>query len=148
MPVAYSNRKPRADAPAHYGYYASVTELARHSDFLVLAVPGGAATRHLVDAEVLRCLGPEGYLINISRGTVVDETALIDALQTGAIAGAGLDVFEHEPKVPEALTALANVVLLPHIGSGTHETRQAMADLTTANVDAWFKEGRTITRVV
>ncbi|MBJ7265084.1 MAG: 2-hydroxyacid dehydrogenase [Burkholderiaceae bacterium] len=148
MRVAYSNRKPRTDAPAHYDYFASVAELATHCDFLVLAVPGGAATKHLVNAEVLRNLGPEGYLINIARGTVVDELALIEALQTGAIAGAGLDVFEYEPKVPDALTTLSNVVLLPHVGSGTHETRQAMADLTIANIDAWFKEGRTITQVV
>lgn len=113
-----------------------------------LAVPGGGATRHLVNADVLHALGPQGWLINIARGTVVDEAALVQALQSGAIAGAGLDVFEHEPATPAALNAMDNVVMLPHIASGTHETRRAMADLMLANLDGWFREGKTVTQVV
>lgn len=148
MPILYTNRKPRADAPAHYRYCPTLTALAAECDFLVLAVPGGNATRHLVNAEVLQALGPQGWLINIARGTVVDETALVQALQSGAIAGAGLDVFEHEPATPAALNAMDNVVMLPHIASGTHETRRAMADLMLANLDGWFREGKTVTRVV
>ena len=148
MPILYTSRKPRADAPAHYQYCASVLELAAQSDFLVLAVPGGAATRHLVNAAVLDALGPNGWLINIARGTVVDETALVAALREKRIAGAGLDVFEHEPATPADLNAMDNVVMLPHIASGTHETRRAMADLMLANLDGWFRDGTTVTRVV
>ncbi|WZB76175.1 2-hydroxyacid dehydrogenase [Achromobacter insuavis] len=148
MPILYTNRKPRPDAPAHYRYCPSVTALAAECDFLVLAVPGGGATRHLVDAEVLKALGPQGWLINIARGTVVDEAALVEALQAGRIAGAGLDVFEHEPATPAALNAMDNVVMLPHIASGTHETRRAMADLMLANLDGWFRNGVAVTRVI
>lgn len=148
MPILYTSRKPRADAPAHYRYCADVLELAAASDFLVLAVPGGAATRHLVNAAVLDALGPDGWLINIARGTVVDETALAAALRERRIAGAGLDVFEHEPATPAEWNAMDNVVMLPHIASGTHETRRAMADLMLANLDGWFRDGKTVTRVV
>ncbi|HCW19680.1 MAG TPA: hydroxyacid dehydrogenase, partial [Achromobacter sp.] len=95
MEILYTSRKPRADAPAGYRYCPDITSLAAASDFLVLAVPGGSATRHLVNAEVLDALGPQGWLINIARGTVVDEAALVSALQDKRIAGAGLDVFEH-----------------------------------------------------
>ncbi|MBU4610882.1 2-hydroxyacid dehydrogenase [Achromobacter sp. GG226] len=147
MQVAYHNRRARPDAPAHYRYVADLVTLARESDYLVLVVPGGAATRHMIDAEVLAALGQQAYIINVARGTVVDETALVEALQAGRIAGAGLDVFEHEPQVPEALFAMDNVVLLPHIASGTHETRQAMADLFLANLDGWFDERRLVTPV-
>ena len=108
------------------------------SDFLVVITPGGAATRKLIDAEVLRALGPGGYLVNVARGSVVDETALITALQQGTIAGAGLDVFENEPQVPEALRALDNVVLVPHIGSATTQTRHAMAARAFDNLQAHF----------
>ncbi|OZI48178.1 2-hydroxyacid dehydrogenase [Bordetella genomosp. 5] len=148
MEISYFNRSPRADAPAHYRYCPDLRTLAAQCDVLVLAVPGGADTRHLVDAAVLDALGPKGWLINIARGTVVDETALVRALVEGRIAGAGLDVFEHEPQTPPELNAMDNVVLLPHIASGTHETRRAMADLMLANLDDWFSEGRVHTRVV
>ena len=139
MEVGYMNRSPLPDAP--FPYFASAVELARWADFLVVAAAGGASTRHLVSAEVMGALGPKGFLVNISRGTVVDEPALVAALQQGHIAGAGLDVYEHEPAVPEALMALDNVVLLPHIASGTHETRQAMADLVFDNLTAYFETG-------
>ncbi len=148
MPILYTSRNPRADAPAHYRYCANVMELAAESDFLVLAVPGGEPTRHLVNAAVLDALGPRGWLINIARGTVVDETALAAALRERRIAGAGLDVFEHEPATPAEWNALDNVVMLPHIASGTQETRRAMADLMLANLDGWFRDGTTVTRVV
>lgn len=148
MEIAYYNRRARSDVPAHYRYVDDVQSLASVSDVLVLAVPGGASTRHLVDAGVLDALGPEGFLINVARGTVVDEAALVQALQRGGIAGAGLDVFEHEPQVPAELMAMDNVVLLPHIASGTVETRRAMADLLIANLDGWFGERQVRTRVV
>lgn len=147
MEIRYTNRRARADLPAHYQYHPDALSLAQDSDYLVLAVPGGASTHHLVNAEVLRALGPDGYLINVARGTVVDEPALVEALQTGAIAGAGLDVFEHEPEVPRALYTMEQVVLLPHIASGTRETRQAMADLFVANLDGWFQNRRLATPV-
>jgi hydroxypyruvate reductase len=136
MSVAYTSRTEKAQ-PA-FRYYPSARELAAQVDFLVAITPGGAQTRHLIDAQVLAALGPRGYLINVARGSVVDETALIDALQKGVIAGAGLDVFENEPQVPEALRALDNVVLTPHMASATRETRQAMADLAIDNLHAHF----------
>ncbi|MDF8362601.1 2-hydroxyacid dehydrogenase [Achromobacter anxifer] len=148
MEILYTNRKPRADAPSAYRYCSDILDLAAQSDFLVLAVPGGGATRHMVNAAVLEALGPQGWLINIARGTVVDEAALVDALINQRIAGAGLDVFEHEPATPPALHEMDNVVLLPHIASGTHETRRAMAELMLANLDGWFREGQVRTRVV
>jgi lactate dehydrogenase-like 2-hydroxyacid dehydrogenase len=135
MSVAYHARSAR-DVP--YAYHAKVTDLAAASDFLVVITPGGAATRKLIDAQVLAALGPKGYLVNVARGSVVDEAALIDALQRNVIAGAALDVFENEPNVPEALRALDNVVLTPHIGSATRATRQAMADRALANLQAHF----------
>lgn len=134
MQVAYTSRQRKDDLP--WAFHADVAELAAQSDFLVLITPGGAGTHHLVDARVLAALGPKGYLINVARGSVVDEAALVQALATGAIAGAGLDVFEREPAVPEALWAMEQVVLTPHIGSATHETRQAMAALACDNLRA------------
>jgi lactate dehydrogenase-like 2-hydroxyacid dehydrogenase len=136
MVIAYTGRKPQADV--EWRYVPDLEALAAAVDFLVVACPGGAATRHLVDAGVLAALGSKGTLINIARGSIVDEPALVDALQRGVIRGAGLDVFADEPNVPAALLALDNVVLLPHVGSATRETRQAMADLCRANLDAWF----------
>jgi lactate dehydrogenase-like 2-hydroxyacid dehydrogenase len=121
-----------------FEYFSSAKELAANVDFLVVITPGGAATRHLIDREVLEALGPRGYLINVARGSVVDEQALIAALRDGVIAGAGLDVFADEPQVPAELRALDNVVLTPHMASATHETRQAMADLALANLQAHF----------
>jgi len=148
MEILYTNRKPRPDAPAAYRYCPDIETLAGQCDYLVLAVPGGNATRHMVNAQVLNALGPDGWLINIARGTVVDEAALVAALQQKRIAGAGLDVFEHEPATPAELNGMDNVVMLPHIASGTHETRRAMADLMRSNLDGWFREGQVHTRVV
>ena len=136
MSIAYTARS--AKPALAYAFHATPRELAAVSDFLVVITPGGAATRKLIDAQVLRALGPEGYLVNVARGSVVDEAALIEALQQGVIAGAALDVFENEPHVPEALRALDNVVLVPHIGSATTQTRQAMADRALANLQAHF----------
>ena len=136
MSIAYTSRQPKAESP--YRYLPSAAALAAEVDFLVVITPGGAATRKLIDVEVLTALGPQGYLINVARGSVVDETALIAALQNGTIAGAGLDVFEAEPNVPDALCALDNVVLTPHIGSATWQTRRAMADLSFGNLQAHF----------
>lgn len=136
MSIAYTARHQKPDAP--YRYHASAQALASEVDFLVLVTPGGAGTRKLVNAGVLKALGPKGYLINVARGSVVDQSALVDALQKGLIAGAGLDVFEDEPNVPAALRAMDNVVLTPHMASATLQTRQAMADLAAANLHAHF----------
>ncbi len=145
MDIRYHNRR-RVDDVA-FIYESSLEELARWADFLVVASAGGPDTRHLVSAKILAALGPDGFLVNISRGSVIDEPALVDALVNKKIAGAGLDVFELEPQVPEALMTLDHVVLLPHIASGTHETRQAMAVLTMANLRSFFAEGRLLTPV-
>ena len=136
MSVAYTARSPRPELP--YTFHANADALAEAVDYLVVITPGGAATRHLIDAKVLQALGAKGILINVARGSVVDEAALIDALERGVIAGAGLDVFEDEPRVPERLRALPQVVLAPHIGSATTQTRQAMADLARLNLEAHF----------
>ena len=136
MSVAYTARSAKAELS--YRYLPSARALAAESDFLVVITPGGTGTRKLIDAEVLAALGADGILVNVARGSVVDETALIDALQRGVIAGAGLDVFESEPNVPQALRDLNNVVLTPHIGSATGATRRAMADLAFANLHALF----------
>ena len=145
MEIRYHSRRPVAGVA--FAHEPSLVNLAEWCDFLLVMVSGGPATRHLVSADVIRALGPRGYLINVSRGTVVDEAALVDALVNHRIAGAGLDVFEDEPRVPDALKALDNVVLLPHIASGTKETRQAMADLVLANLHSIFKQGRLVTPV-
>lgn len=136
MSIAYTGRTRRAELP--HTYYPSARELAAAVDFLVVITPGGEGTRHLIDRDVLRALGPRGFLVNVARGSVVDEQALVEALREGVIAGAGLDVFEREPEVPQALRELPNVVLTPHMASATHETRQAMADLALANLQAHF----------
>jgi lactate dehydrogenase-like 2-hydroxyacid dehydrogenase len=146
MEVRYHNRSPLADVP--YQYEPKLVDLARWADFLVIAAAGGAASQHLVSREVLDALGEQGFLINIARGSVVDEAAMVDALTHRRIAGAALDVFENEPKVPPALFALDNVVLLPHIASATNETRQAMADLVLANARSYFRDGKLLTPVV
>lgn len=134
MSIAYTARTEKTDSG--YTFYASAAALAAQVDFLVVITPGGAGTKHLINAEVLKALGPRGFLINVARGSVVDEQAVIDALQNGTIAGAGLDVFANEPNVPQALWGLSNVVLTPHMASATHETRRAMADLAFANMQA------------
>jgi lactate dehydrogenase-like 2-hydroxyacid dehydrogenase len=144
MSVGYHNRT-RKDVP--YRYYPSLLEMAGDVDTLVVVVPGTAATRHLVDAEVLKALGPEGVLINIGRGTVVDEQALIEALRTRTIHAAGLDVYEDEPNVPQELIGLDNAVLLPHVGSASKPTRRAMGQLVVDNLTSWFAEGHALTPV-
>ena len=143
--ISYHSRNPVAGAG--YEYKASPLELAAGCDVLVVAAAGGADSAKLVDAEVISAIGPEGYLINIARGSVVDEDALVAALLAGRLAGAGLDVFAEEPKIPEDLLALDNVVLLPHLGSGTHETRAAMAELTLANLRSFITTGSVLTPV-
>src|SRR5215469_6353841 len=135
MKVAYTGRKPQH---VPYEYVASLKALAAAVDFLVVACPGGEATRNIVNAEVLKALGGKGVLINIARGSIVDEPALVAALKAGVIKGAGLDVFVNEPHIPPELLGMDNVVLLPHVGSATRETRQAMGDLCKANLDAYF----------
>jgi len=134
--IAYSNPSRKADVD--YDYYPDPLSLARASDYLMLTLPGGENTRHLVDTRILEALGPTGFLINIARGSVVDQPALIAALRDHKIAGAGLDVFEDEPIVPPELMSLENVVLTPHIASATHETRLAMSQLAFANLQAHF----------
>jgi len=141
MEVAYHNRRERDDVP--FAWHPSVQALAGWADILVVAAPGGEETRHAVDRAALDALGPHGLLVNISRGSVVDEAALIAALQEGRIAGAGLDVFEHEPQVPEALRALDNVVLMPHRGGGTLETWADVAQSVNESLRAFF-EGRAV----
>jgi len=134
--VVYHSRKP-APGVAHK-HYADLIEMAKAVDTLILIVPGGPGTAKMINAEVMKALGPRGVIINVARGTVMDEQALIAALRSGTILGAGLDVFEKEPNVPEELKALQNVVLLPHIGSASVVTRNAMDQLVVDNLKAWF----------
>jgi lactate dehydrogenase-like 2-hydroxyacid dehydrogenase len=145
MQVAYHGRHKQADVA--YPYYATAAELARNVKVLVIVTPGGKETDKLVNGAVLEALGPKGYLINISRGSTVDEPALVQALAEGKIAGAGLDVFVDEPRVPEALLKLDNVVLQPHVGSGTHHTRAAMGQLVVDNLAAYFAGKPLLTEV-
>jgi len=140
MSVRYHNRRPVPGAP--WPHEPSLLTLAQWADYLVVIAAGGAGTRHLINAEVLDALGPRGFLVNVSRGSVIDEAALVRALAEKRIAGAGLDVFENEPDVPAELMALDNVVLLPHIASATVETRQAMADRVFDNLESFFGTGR------
>ena len=136
MNVVYNGRTEQKHEP--YPYYADLKEMAAASDWLVVVVPGTASTNKAVNREVLEALGPNGALLNIGRGTVVDETAMIECLQNGKLGGAALDVFEDEPRVPNALRELDNVVLQPHQGSATHKTRWAMGDLVVRNIKAHF----------
>ena len=142
--IAYHSRSPKDVA---WAYHDSPVALAAASDVLVVLTPGGAGTEHLVDAEVLDALGPEGYLVNVARGSVVDEKELVAALEAGRIAGAGLDVFADEPHVPAALLKREDVVLLPHVGSATVQTREAMARLVLDNVAAFVEKGELVTPV-
>ena len=146
MSVVYYG--PREKKDYSYKYYADICEMARDCDYMILTCPGGDATANLVDINVLEALGPKGILINIARGSVVDEPALIGALQAGKIAGAGLDVFANEPHVPEELISMDNVVLLPHIGSATKETRTKMGQLVIDNILAHFDGKALLTQVV
>lgn len=135
------------DKKVSYPFVANLEEMATKSDILMVACPYTADTHHLVDAKVLKALGRDGVLVNIARGKIVDEKALIDALESGVIAGAGLDVFEKEPDVPSALCRLDNVVLQPHVGSATHETRGAMAQLVVDNLLLYFEKAEVLTPV-
>jgi lactate dehydrogenase-like 2-hydroxyacid dehydrogenase len=146
MPIAYCDQHPAADAV--FRFEPNLVALAMQSDFLVVTASGGAATRNLVNRAVLDALGPSGTLINVARGSVVDEPALVAALVEGRLGGAGLDVFAHEPEVPQALWAMDNVVLQPHQASATVETRRAMADLVLANLAAHFAGKAPLTPVV
>jgi hydroxypyruvate reductase len=145
MQIRYHNRRPVQGVA--YEHVPALLELARWADFLVVAAAGGAATRNLVSGEVIEALGKKGFLVNVARGSVVDEPALVRALGEKRIAGAALDVFVDEPNVPPALMELDNVVLLPHIASGTHETRNAMGNLVLENLRAFFSSGRVVTPV-
>jgi len=144
MKVAYTGRKPQ---DVRYEYIADLKALAAVVDFLIVACPGGEATRNIVNADVLAALGKKGTLINIARGSIVDEPALVAALEAGTIKATGLDVFADEPHIPAALLKMDNVVLLPHVGSATRETRQAMGDLCKANLDAWFADKKVLTLI-
>ncbi|MDJ1160210.1 2-hydroxyacid dehydrogenase [Chelatococcus sp. SYSU_G07232] len=136
LDIAYHGRSRQADVA--YRYFPSLVEMAKAVDILMIVAPGGTETRHLVDAAVLEALGPQGILVNVARGSVVDERALIAALAKGTILSAGLDVFEDEPCVPAELIAMDNVVLLPHIGSASVHTRNAMGQLVVDNIVSWF----------
>ncbi|MBS0453777.1 MAG: 2-hydroxyacid dehydrogenase [Proteobacteria bacterium] len=136
MPVGYHNRKPREGAP--HQYFDSLLALAKWSDILMCATPGGPATRHVVNAQVLDALGPQGFLVNISRGSVVDTEALASALREGRLAGAGLDVYESEPHRPESLIGLDNVFITPHLAGWSPEATQASVDRFMANAEGHF----------
>ncbi len=136
VPVVYHSRNPAAGVS--YKHYPDLIEMAKAVDTLVIIIPGGAATAKLINADVLKTLGPRGVVINVARGSVVDEPALIAALKSGTILAAGLDVFDKEPNVPDELRAMQNVVLLPHIGSASVVTRNAMDQLVVDNLKAWF----------
>ncbi len=136
VPVAYHSRKPAAGVS--YQHYPDLIEMAKAVDTLIVIVPGGAATAKMINAEVFKALGPRGVLINVARGSVVDEPALVAALKSGTILAAGLDVFAAEPNVPDELKTMQNVVLLPHIGSASVVTRNAMDQLVVDNLKNWF----------
>ena len=142
--IHYHTRSPK-DVP--YTYHATPTDLAKAVEVLICITPGGPGTHHIVNRDVLDALGPQGTLINVSRGSVVDEAALVAALQDGRLGYAALDVFEKEPKIPDALKTMPNVVLLPHVGSATHETRAAMGALVVDNVLSHLDTGKTLTPV-
>jgi lactate dehydrogenase-like 2-hydroxyacid dehydrogenase len=135
MKIRYHNRSKK-NVP--YPYDADAVTLAKNSDVLMVITPGGAGTLHMVNAKVLDALGPQGFLVNVARGSVVDEPVLLRYLQEKKIAGAGLDVFEHEPKVPAEFYSLDNCVLFPHVASATAETRKAMGDLQVENLHLHF----------
>jgi lactate dehydrogenase-like 2-hydroxyacid dehydrogenase len=136
LPIVYHSRRPASGVP--WRHYPELVAMARDVDVLLVIVPGGPATRNLVNAEVLKALGPRGILINVARGSVVDEPALIDALRNKTILSAGLDVFADEPRVPKELMEMEHVVLLPHVGSASVHTRRAMGQLVVDNLKSWF----------
>jgi len=143
--VSYFGRHQQADLP--YAYFDDAIAMAGAVDTVISILPGGEATRHVIDAPLLEALGPEGIVINVGRGSSLNEAALIAALKSGAIAGAGLDVFEHEPHPSPELLSLDNAVLTPHVGSATHHTRAAMARLVVDNIGSWLRDGRALTPV-
>lgn len=145
VPVAYHNRR-EVDGLA-YPYFPTLASLAEDVDTLISVAPGGAATEKMINAEILSALGSNGVFVNIGRGSTVDEAALAAALTSGTIMAAGLDVFADEPRVPQALLDAPNTVLLPHIGSASVHTRNAMADLVVDNLIAWFSQGKPLTPV-
>jgi lactate dehydrogenase-like 2-hydroxyacid dehydrogenase len=136
MRIAYQGPNRKGALP--HEYFADPVALAAASDVVMVACPGGEATRNLVNRAVIEAIGPKGYIVNIARGSVIDEPALVEALKAGRIAGAGLDVFVDEPRVPQALIEMDNVVLQPHVGSATHQTRKAMGQLVIDNLAAHF----------
>lgn len=143
--IHYHNRNQKPEVS--YQYHSSAAQLAAETEVLIVAAAGGPQSAKLVNQEVISAVGPQGFIINIARGTVIDEQALVQALLSGEIAGAGLDVFENEPTVPSELLNLDNVVLLPHLGSGTRETRADMASLTLENLRAYLTERKLITPI-
>jgi lactate dehydrogenase-like 2-hydroxyacid dehydrogenase len=146
MRVVYHGRHEQADEP--FVYYSNLTEMARDADWLVIIAPGGKDTQKMVSRAVLEALGPDGYLVNMARGSLVDQGAMVEMLASKALGGAALDVFEDEPHVPPALFGLDNVVLSPHQGSATRQTRDKMGALVVANLDAWFAGEPLISPVV
>lgn len=143
--TVYHSRNEKAGVP--YRYYGNLIEMAGDCDVLIAITPGGPATDKLINKDVIDALGAEGTLVNVARGTVVDEAEMVKALQDGRLGSAGLDVFEKEPNVPEELFGMNNVVLTPHVASATQETRQAMSDLVVENLVRYFKEGAAVTPV-
>ena len=143
--VAYHSRSARADTP--YRYYDNLRRMAADVDVLLSILPGTEATKHLINASILEALGPDGILVNVGRGSVVDEAALVSALKDGTIRAAGLDVFADEPNVSPELVALTNAVLLPHVGSASVHTRNAMGQLVVDNLTSWFRDGKPLTPV-
>jgi hydroxypyruvate reductase len=146
MKIGYHGRNKQADVP--YTFYADLVEMAKNSDFIIVICPGGAATKHIVNDKVMRALGPKGMLINVSRGSTVDEEALIKALQEKALGAAALDVFAQEPTAAPELSKLSNVVLAPHVGSATVETRTDMGNLVIENLLAHKNGKKLLTPVV
>ena len=145
MKVGYHTRQPRADLP--WRHFPSARELAHNADILVVAVPGGASTHHMIDGDVLQALGPKGFLINVGRGSVVDTQALVHALEASTIAGAGLDVYEDEPRIPAAFSSLDNVILTPHIAGWAPEVHEAAVALLRENIDRFLRDEAVITPV-
>ena len=145
MPIAYHNRRPRTDVPDWYD--SSLVDMARDVDILMVATPGGEGTHHIVTSEVIKALGPKGLIVNIARGSIIDELAMVKALKDGKLGGAALDVFEFEPKMPAELQQLDNVVLMPHRGGGTYETWEDACDMVRDNIFAYLKTGKPLTPI-
>ena len=145
VPIVYHSRRPAAGVS--YKHYPDLVAMARDVDVLIVIVPGGAGTKNMINAEVLKALGPNGIVINVARGSVVDEPALIEALKSKTILSAGLDVFADEPRVPQELIEMDHVVLLPHVGSASHYTRRAMGQLLVDNLASWAKGAGPLTPV-